>query len=240
MRPSGIVFDLDGTLILSHHDFGRMRVEIVKTAEGYGVPPGRLAVDELIGTTQVLDAARRELMAAGVPEEAILRFHLEVNRGVDAIEMEALRRTTTRRGAEELLRDLSERAFRLGLFTRSSEGFCQAALTQTGLRQFFPYTRTRTEPGPAKPSPEALHLLLEKMDVPVGRALFVGDHLEDSRCATRAGVTFYGVLPDPDQPNPTTAEQFLASGAAAVAANLEDVGRLINGATTDGRRSRPR
>ncbi|HEV8594568.1 MAG TPA: HAD-IA family hydrolase [Thermoplasmata archaeon] len=240
MKPLGVVFDLDGTLVLSHHDFARMRAEIVRTAEHYGVSPGPLTADEVIGTTHALRAARQELEAAHVPERTILRFESEVSGRIDAVEMEALPRTVVRAGAGDLLRGVHERGVRLGLFTRSSEAFCRAALGRAGLSEFFPYIRTRSSPGPSKPSPDALRLLLRGMEVSPKRAVFVGDHLEDARCATSAGVLFYGVLPDPEQPNPTTAEQFRASGAAAVASDLSEIARLLAVAPTDGRRSRRR
>jgi len=228
MMSLGIVFDLDGTLILSHHDFGRMQDAIVRTAENYGAVPGRLALGERIGTTQIRGAALWGLRAAGVSEGTILRFNTEVDRLIDEIEMEALPRTAAREGAGRLLTGLRDRRAHLGVLTRSSGRFCRAALERTGLAGFFPHVRTRSEPGPAKPSPVALHLLLREMDVTVERALFIGDHLEDAECATGAGVLFYGVLSDPEQPNPTTAQQFLAAGAADVAADLDEVARLID------------
>jgi len=228
MLPLGIVFDLDGTLVLSHHDFARMREEIVRAAEKYGASLVHSAMPERVGTTETLHNARRALHAAGVREETIARFEADVSRRIDTVEMEALPRTSARPGARGLLETLAGHGVRLGLFTRSSEEFSRAALSRTGLDGFFPYARTRSAPGPAKPSPEALRLLLQEMDVPAGDALFVGDHLEDARCAVRAGVVFYGVLPDPAQPNPTTSDQFVASGATAVARDLEDIARLLD------------
>ncbi len=59
----GIVFDLDGTLVLSHHDFGRMRAEVIRTAEHYGVTPGHLSVQQPIH--RIVEAAREELRNSG-------------------------------------------------------------------------------------------------------------------------------------------------------------------------------
>jgi phosphoglycolate phosphatase len=227
MRPLGIVFDLDGTLVLSHHDFRRMRDEVVRTAEEFGIPPGRIQVTERIGTTQTISVARRELEAAGVTAMQMSLFDAEMGRRLDSIELEALPRTGLRAGAEALLKVLRRQGVRLGLFTRSSDAFCVAALARLGLESFFPNVRTRNDPGPVKPSPEALRLLLREMEVLPHQAIFVGDHLEDAECATRAGVRFYGVLPDPEQPNPTTEEGFFSSGATAVATDLRGIARLL-------------
>ncbi len=174
----GVVFDLDGTLVLSHHDFGRMRAEVIRVAEKYGVVPGHLSVNEPIH--RIVEAARQELVNSGGPEGNLFRFEAEYPKRVDAIEAEALPRTVARPGAESLLRALAERGFRLGVLTRSSEYFARNALARTALGPFFPYLRSRSAPGPQKPSPEALHLLLREMEIPGERALFVGDHLIDA------------------------------------------------------------
>jgi HAD superfamily hydrolase (TIGR01549 family) len=224
----GVVFDLDGTLVLSHHDFGRMRAEVIRVAEKYGVVPGHLSVNEPIH--RIVETARQELTSSGAPEGNLFRFEAEYPKRIDAIEAEALPRTVARPGAEPLLRTLSERGFRLGVLTRSSESFARGALVRTGLGPFFPYLRSRSAPGPQKPSPEALQLLLKEMEIPDERALFVGDHLIDAECATRAGVRFYGVLPDPSEqgPEPMTADRFLAGGAAAVATDLNELARHLD------------
>ena len=224
----GIAFDLDGTLVLSHHDFGRMRSEVIRIAERYGVPPGHLSVQDPIH--RIVESARAELASSGAPEGNLFRFEAEYPKRIDAIEAEALPRTVARPGAEPLLRALTERGFRLGVLTRSSEFFAREALSRTGLAPFFPYLRTRSAPGPQKPSPEALRLLLREMEIPDERALFVGDHAIDAECATRAGIRFYGVLADPSEKSlePMTEDRFLAAGASAVAKDLAELARHLD------------
>ncbi|MGD0718601.1 MAG: HAD family hydrolase [Thermoplasmata archaeon] len=221
----GIVFDLDGTLVISRHDFGRMRHEVIRLAERYGVAPGRLSPEEPLHRT--LDAAREELRASEASTPLLIRFDGEVHQLIDGIEMQALDRTTARAGASALLRGLQERSFRLGLLTRSSDAFARGALARTQLDRFFPFMRTRSAPGPAKPSPESLLHLLSEMGVPVERALYVGDHLIDAECATRAGVRFYAVLPDPSEPSSMSVDRFLAAGASAIANDLPELARHL-------------
>jgi HAD superfamily hydrolase (TIGR01549 family) len=223
----GVVFDLDGTLVLSHHDFGRMRREVIRIAEQYGVVPGHLSVEDPIH--RIVEIASQEIVNAGGPEGNLYRFEAEYPKKIDAIEAEALPTTTARTGAAKLLTALSERGFRLGILTRSSEFFARGALARTGLGKFFPYLRTRSAPGPQKPSAESLHLLLQEMEIPNERALYVGDHLIDAECATRARVRFYGVLPDPSEKlsEPMSKDRFLAGGASAVATDLVELGRHL-------------
>ena len=227
----GIVFDLDGTLVLSHHDFGRMRQSVIRIAERYGVVPGHLSVTEPIH--RIVEAAREELTNTGAPDGVFYRFEAEYHKTIDAIEMEALPRTVPRPGAEPLLKALTSRGYRLGLLTRSSEFFARGALLGTGLAPYFPYLRTRSAPGPAKPSPDALFAILKEMEVPTDRALFVGDHLLDAECAVAAHVRFYALLPDPTESGTSTQSEarFLAGGAAAVAKDLPTLARQLGVAT---------
>jgi phosphoglycolate phosphatase len=226
----GIVFDLDGTLVLTHHDFGRIRSEVVRIAERHGVPPGHLSARDPVH--RIVENAREEMRTQGVPDSQLWRFETEYQKAIDTIELEALPRTVARPGAGEMLADLNGRGFRLGLLTRSSETFARAALQQTHLDRYFPYLRTRSSPGPAKPDPEALLLLLKEMGVPLDRGLFVGDHLIDTECATRARVRFYALLPDATEgPTEMTTDRFLAAGAAAVARDLPELRRQLATAT---------
>jgi len=224
----GVVFDLDGTLVLSHHDFGRIRSEVIRVAERYGVMPGRLSVQDPVH--RIVENAREELRNSGAPDGLFYRFEADYHKRIDAIELEALPRTVPRPGALELLTMLSERGFRLGLLTRSSEAFARQALARTKLDPFFSYLRSRSSPGPSKPSPEALLLLLGEMGVPVDRSLFVGDHLIDAECATRAHVRFYAVMPDPSEADQSsmTEDRFLAAGTSAIAKDLVELARHLD------------
>ncbi len=220
-----IVFDLDGTLIESHHDFPRMRKSVVQLAEKYGVMPGKLSVTDPV--PHLVRDALTLLEQGPLPEGPRFRFESELNTVIDAIEMEALPRTQAIPHAATLLKALTDQGYRLGLLTRSSERFTVAALRQTGLASFFPFLRSRSAPGPAKPSPEALHLLLRTMDVPADRAVLVGDHLLDCECAVAARVPFYAVLFPPTDSRFVPAERFRAKGATAVARDLVELGRFL-------------
>jgi phosphoglycolate phosphatase-like HAD superfamily hydrolase len=115
----------------------------------------------------------------------------------------------------------------LAVLTRSSATFARAALERTGLLSYIPLIRSRTDSGPAKPDPEALLLVLRGLEVPAERAVFVGDHLMDADCATRARVRFYAVLPPEGGKLGTDIERFQAAGATAVAPDLPALGRQL-------------
>ncbi len=217
----GIVFDLDGTLVDSQHDFPRLRKTVVRLAEKYGVPPGRLSITETVNRLQ--RDATAIMHQQNLPEGQLFRFENEVNEAIDAIEMEALPRTKATPNAGPVLKALTDHGFRLGLLTRSSDHFARAALLKTGLATYFPFLRSRSSPGPVKPSPEALRLLLETMGIPPTRAVLVGDQPLDCECAVAAGVKFYGVMLPPKDPLYVEIDRFKAGGATAVARDLTDL-----------------
>jgi phosphoglycolate phosphatase-like HAD superfamily hydrolase len=221
----GVVFDLDGTLVLSHHAFDRMRREIVRLAEHYGVTPGHLSVTMTIPA--LMGLSLKELEHSGAPETTRMRFEAEAGHRIDEIEMEALPTTVIRDGAEKLLRGLTGRGYRIGILTRSSGAFARAALEKTGLTSYIRVLRSRSDTGPAKPDPEALLLVLRQLEVPPDRALFVGDHLMDAECATRARVRFHAVLPPTPGSLGTDVDRFKAAGAIAIAPDLEELSRQL-------------
>ncbi|MGC2289987.1 MAG: HAD family hydrolase [Thermoplasmata archaeon] len=217
----GIVFDLDGTLVDSQHDFPKLRKTVVRLAEKYGVPPGRLSITGTV--VRNLRDATAILEQQNLPEGHIFRFEKEVNDSIDAIEMEALPRTHQAPNAGAVLKALTQQGFRLGLLTRSSDHFARSALLKTELGPYFPYLRSRSSPGPVKPSPEALRLLLETMGIPPDRAVLVGDQLLDCECAVAARVRFYGVMLPPKDPLYVDIDRFKAGGATAVARDLTEL-----------------
>jgi phosphoglycolate phosphatase len=217
----GIVFDLDGTLVDSQHDFPRLRKTVVRLAEKYGVPPGRLSITETVN--RLLRDATAILESQNLPQGHVFRFENEVNEAIDAIEMEALPRTKATPNAGPVLKALTDQGFRLGLLTRSSDHFARAALLKTGLSVYFPFLRSRSSPGPVKPSPEALRLLLETMGIPPDRAVLVGDQPLDCECAVAARVKFYGVMLPSKDPLYVEVDRFKAGGATAVARDLTDL-----------------
>lgn len=222
----GIVFDLDGTLIDSHHDFLKMRRAVIAAAEAEGLPEGSVAPTPNVPT--IMTNAAERMRTLHLPETAIDRFEAEAHVRIDAIELEALPTVVARPGAAALLRELTQREYRLGVLTRASDRFCTEALTRTGLAGFFPFLRTRSARGPAKPNSDALLILLREMEVPVDRAILVGDHVMDAETAVGARVRFYGVLAEPPAPpEAPSVERLRAAGAHAVARDLAQLARQL-------------
>jgi HAD superfamily hydrolase (TIGR01549 family) len=187
-----LVFDLDGTLIDAPHDFHAMRKMVIDLAQKSGVPYGELHTTQSIA--QIMERATHRLRQLGQGSDGLaLRFEGEANRKLDEMEMEMVPKVKPMPGAREVLPELQKQGYRLGVLTRSCEGFAKTSLYNTGLLPLFSKMRTRNDSGPAKPDPQSLLILLKDMGVAKDRALFIGDGSQDLECSKAAGVDFIGM-----------------------------------------------
>lgn len=187
-----LIFDLDGTLIQSALDFHAMRKAVIEIAQHNGVPPGELHTTHSV--PELIDHAKSRLHQMTGNDSLSLRFEGEVNRRLDEIEMSSLPTARPIAGAKEALGTLHQSGYRLGLLTRSCEGFAKSSLHNAGMLPVFEKLRTRNDSGPVKPHPESLLLLLKDLGVGKERALFVGDGTQDLECAKAAGVDFIAIV----------------------------------------------
>ena len=153
----GVVFDMDGTLIDSPLDFGRIRAEA-------GVPEGRPILEFLEG-------------ASGDVRERVTKVLLRHER-------EAARDCTLREGAAELLRVLTERGIKTALLTRNSAESVRTVLDRFGLCFDCWLSREHAEP---KPSPQPVLKIAALLGLEPGELLMVGDYLFDVHAGRAAG-----------------------------------------------------
>lgn len=222
-----VLFDLDGTLIDSPLDFHAMRKAIVDLAQRSGVPPGE--VHTTMNVPQIIDVASARLKQMGQGSDGLaLRFQGEANRKLDELEMAALPKVRRIDGVQEVLTDLHRDGYRLGVLTRSCEGFAKGALHQVGVLPLFTKLRTRNDSGPVKPQPDSLLWLLKDMGVGKDRALFVGDGALDLECAKGANVDFAGMV-HPGEKSKEHEEELKRKGAFRVFHSFAELERHVTG-----------
>lgn len=163
-----VVFDLDGTLVHTEHDYAAWK-------RALGLPPG-LAVLEGLAT---LPPAARAVAEARL----------------DALEREHAARAAAIAGAEATLAALSGRV-RLGILTRNTRATALTALAGAGLARFFDPADVlgRDEAAP-KPAPDGVLLLLARWGAAPRRAAMVGDVRFDLEAGRAAGVWAIGFDP---------------------------------------------
>jgi HAD superfamily hydrolase (TIGR01509 family) len=160
------IFDMDGTLTLSIHDFDGIKRIL-------GLPIDRPILEAL-----------NDLPAAQATE---------LHQQLDALELDIAHRATAQIGARELLTKLRSRGDRLGILTRNSKPNAHATLSACGLAEFFPSASILSRHCcPPKPSPEGILQLLSGWNALPDRSVMVGDYVFDLEAGRRAGsVTVY-------------------------------------------------
>jgi HAD superfamily hydrolase (TIGR01509 family) len=168
------IFDLDGTLTISIHDFDGIKRIL-------GLP-----LDQ-----PILEALNE------LPTAQAAQLHQQL----DALELDIAHRATAQVGARELLTKLRSRGDRIGILTRNSKPNAQATLAACGLAEFFPAAVILSRHCcPPKPSPEGIWQLLSGWSASPDRSVMVGDYVFDLEAGRRAGsATVYldptGVFP---------------------------------------------
>jgi HAD superfamily hydrolase (TIGR01509 family) len=155
------IFDMDGTLTLSIHDF-----EAIKQA--LGLPPGVPILEEI----------------AKLPAAEASQCHQQL----EILELEVARRAMPQDGAHELLSALQSRHYKLGILTRNSKNNAYETLAACGLADFFvPELILSRHCCAPKPSPDGILQLLTAWDATPDRAVMVGDYHFDLEAGRRAG-----------------------------------------------------
>lgn len=176
---SGVLLDIDGTLIDSNDAHARAWVQALHDA-GFSRAFGEvrpligMGGDKLVPETTGLDPESE----AG---KAVTRGWLEHFRPL----IPGLRPT---RGARELVQGLQARGLRVVLATSGEAEIVDRLLNQARLDDLDLDRVSSTDVDHSKPDPDLIELGLKKLGVPAGTALMVGDTPYDAEAARKAGV----------------------------------------------------
>src|SRR4051794_20427802 len=179
---AAVLFDLDGTLVDSGIDFGRMRREMLELAVESGCDPAAL------NGADILEIRDRACARAVDPRAALRRAETRLAR----IEREALERATLVPGAREALQELRRRSVGVGIVTRN----CREIAGDSLDRYALPYDVliAREDTPRVKPHPEHLLRALAALSVPPAAAVMVGDGRMDLEAGRAAGLRTVGYL----------------------------------------------
>ena len=181
---SAVVFDLDGTLADTAED---IREALVKSLARESLPP--------------IDVNSVRLMIGGGPrllvERALDRLQVEtdkdlVTRLTTAFHREYLtqgnRHSKLFSGVEDTLRTLHTAGIPVGLCSNKPDDLCRMLVRGFSLDEYFDEILGSGEDLPRKPDPAPLLRIIERLGVPPGDALYVGDSETDVITARNAGV----------------------------------------------------
>lgn len=121
-------------------------------------------------------------------------------------------------GVEPALFDLAGSGFKLAVATgKPRPGLERSFRSHASIRSLFAATRTADETA-NKPDPLMLRELLEELQVPVGRALMIGDTEYDAAMARAIGMPMLGVTCGVHAPR-----RIIAAGAMALIESVADL-----------------
>jgi HAD superfamily hydrolase (TIGR01509 family) len=182
-----LLFDLDGTLIDSVYQHVLAWHEAL---EELGLSLAVWRIHRRIGMSGglLVQALGREIGHRVTPEQAQelqKRHAVAYGRYQEAIEPLP--------GARELLQQLSQANVPYAIATSGRREGAQSALERLGVRPEIPVI-TRQEVQRAKPDPDLFLAAAQRLDVPIAKAMVVGDSVWDLLAARRAGCLGIGLL----------------------------------------------
>ena len=185
-------FDLDGTFLKTHVDYGKLNAVDIDVCGEYDIP-----FDELIFTTEKrLRQPIFDWLTANGRAGECRTISDEIDRRLNAIEMEFVDEAKPFPGSLECVRALRSKGYMVGLLTRGSEMYGNTALTKVGIRDEFDVVMGRdySNYDDAKPSPKAMLSFAEQLNVEPSELLYIGDNRTDYHSARDSSTHFVGVL----------------------------------------------
>jgi HAD superfamily hydrolase (TIGR01509 family) len=156
------IFDLDGTLTVSAHDFEHMRREL-------GLAP----------QAPILEALH------AMPEDEAAPLWEKLNR----LEFHYAGKASLMHGADRLLQLLHDRDCRLAILTRNTMPVVEQTLRACAIERFFPLEHILDRDSCApKPSPDGINQLLRMWQADAADSVMIGDFLYDLEAGKNAGV----------------------------------------------------
>jgi HAD superfamily hydrolase (TIGR01549 family) len=156
------IFDMDGTLTISAHDFEYIR--------------RKLGLEQNVPILEALNAMPVE--QAGPLWESL-----------NEMEEHFAEKSSLMHGAQALLQKLHSRSAQLAILTRNTMPVVEKTLRACGIEHFFPreliLDRDSCIP---KPSPDGIHRLLDYWQADADDTVMVGDYLFDLQAGRDAGV----------------------------------------------------
>lgn len=194
---SGVLFDLDGTLLDTAEDF----VQIIQTMlQEHGKP----AVDAALIRAQVSDGSIGMLSTAFALSAQDSAFAALREDFLQRYEQGLARHTRPFPGISELLDWLDAEGLPWGVVTNKMSRFSIPLLEQTGLASRCASLVCPDQVSRGKPDPESALKACSEMGIAPSGCVFVGDHLRDIQAGQSAGMAtiaaLYGYLPATEDP----------------------------------------
>lgn len=178
--PTAIIFDMDGVLINSESYLQDLEIETLKY---FGLDLTPETADEYFGLRYedyfTILIQKYQLQT---DVKTILKKFFEVAEKYYAEVFEAMP------SAQEVLKELQNKKYHLGLATGSPKKLAQAALKHHDLLSFFEAATYSEEVKAGKPDPEPFLLTAKKLQIPSAEIIVIEDSPNGFKSAKSAGM----------------------------------------------------
>lgn len=191
-RYKAIGFDMDGTLLDTDIDYEKLGNAEYHVMTNLGVPP-----EELDGITNDIEIIRKGvgwLNRNGNPITFDDACEL-VNQRASDVEMKSVETAKCFDGVPQLLMDLRDEGYPLGLLTRGQRLYAETAMRRCDILCMMDAIEAFDDhpTGEQKPNPIAMEYLAKALGVRCSEMLYVGDSVWDYYCARDSGADFIGI-----------------------------------------------
>lgn len=170
-----VLFDLEGTLVDFQWNLADASKTILNALEAAGIdsaqygpnPDYARLFNQTKSVTQYWEEAQKTALFDRL--EKIYQTY----------DSDALSRWQTNKGARDTLETLSGKGFRMGVVSNCGKAAVNAVLKKFHLLPYFELVLCRQDVDCVKPAPDGLLSALKIFDVPVEKAIFIGDSLND-------------------------------------------------------------
>ena len=187
MSPiKAIVWDLDGTLIHFKIDWLRARREAIRILKTQGVPKHILTVKSSI--LDNIRLAREFFEISGYENKKIETIIQKVDQVVNEIEYEAALEATAVNGIETVLEFIKYKNLKQAIYTFNTYRNAKVSLEKTGMLHYFDVIIGRDHVKNAKPHPEHLTMICDRLNVNPSNIIVIGDNHRDIEGALNVGA----------------------------------------------------
>ena len=181
-----IVWDLDGTLIHFNIDWLRARGEAIKILKSHGIPKHLLTVKSSI--LDNIKLAREYFGTAGYNTEETEQIVRDVDNVVNEIEYEAALEAKAVDGIEQVLEFVRKKNLKQAIYTFNTYRNAKTSLEKVGMLNYFDVIVGRDHVKNAKPHPEHLTTICNKLSVKPSDIIVIGDNHRDIEGALNVGA----------------------------------------------------
>mgnify|MGYP000070626101 FL=1 len=218
-----VIFDKDGTLIDVHHYWcGMIELRAKKLSQDYVESSLQKDVEKELMLNMGIDLTTRKIKTCGPvgikPREFILQIAHQTMRKynqeitvsqvsstfnlIDKYSKEHLNTLVKLLpGVEQLLITLKQKKIKIAIATMDLTERAKLAMDSVGLKHYFDNIAGADLVKNAKPSPDLVHYLCDKMSVDISKTAVIGDSIVDLEMAASANVKFIGVKTGLFSPN---------------------------------------